>query len=156
MKIRRSTPDDSAQLARLHRETIETINSKDYPPDVVESWTSRSTEEKFRDGYEKVICFVAEIDDQIVGFGELIKETGNLGAMYVDKNYIGQGIGKQLFVLLEEEAKKREVAKFEFESTTTAKDFYEACGCITIEKTTFTLRSGAVMDAYKMEKDLTA
>ncbi len=98
--------------------------------------------------------YVAEENAMIVGFGEIIKETGGLGAMYVHKDWIGKGIGKKLFAVLEREAMKRKVKKFQFMSSTTAKKFYEACGCTTIKKTSFRLRDGTSMDAYEMEKIL--
>ena len=146
--------EDAAALARIHRETVRSINSKDYPPEVIEGWISRSTAKKFRDFHDQTIRYVAVDKEKIVGFGELIKETGNLGAMYVHKNWIGKGIGKRLFEILEREAMKLHVKQFEFESSTTAKNFYESCGCTVVKKIKHKLKSGAVMDAYKMKKEL--
>jgi len=154
MRFRKAKIEDAAELARLHRTTIRTVNSQDYSEDVIEGWVGKSTAKTFRDFHDKSIRFVAVENEKIIAFGELVKETGNLGAMYVHKDWIGKGIGKKLFEILENEAVKLGVTKFEFESSTTAKKFYESCGCKTIKKIKHTLRTGAVMDAYTMQKEL--
>ena len=130
------------------------MNSKDYPPSIIEGWSIRSTAKKFRKFYDQSIRFVAIENGTILGFGEIIKETGNLGAMYVHKNWIGKGIGKKLFILLEKEAVKMGVKKWKFNSSITAKKFYEACGCKIVRKIKHRLRNGTQMNAYEMEKIL--
>ncbi len=154
MKIRKATLDDAVALARLHRSTIRHVNKKDYPAHVIKAWSGRSSARKFRKLHAESVRFVAVEKGKIIGFGELIKDSGNLGALYVHKNWLRKGVGKKLFLVLEKTAKKQGVKEFEFESSITAKDFYERCGCKTVKKMRKRLRKGPMMTAYLMKKDL--
>lgn len=153
MRIRRARLEDSVELARLHRSTIRHVNSADYDINVIEGWANRSTAKKFRDFHTKSIRIVAVENEKIIGFGEIIKENGNLGAMYVHKEYIGKGVGTKIMERLEKEAVKLHVHKWEFAASVTSMPFYKARGCTVTKKIKHKLHSGALMDAYTMKKE---
>ena len=156
MKIRRSILADCAEMARLHRGTIRQINSKDYPPEIIESWSARTSAKKFRDTHNACIRYVALEGDNIVGFGDLLKEDGNLGGIYIHKDWIGKGVGSALLQKLEDHARKLGTNKFQFSASLTAKPFYESKGYYLIQKrkTVHRYVNGKPFYVYKMGKNL--
>lgn len=154
MHIRLSKLSDARALARLHRSTIRSINSADYSPTIIRSWTSRSTAKRFRHLLSTCIRYVAIENEMIMGFGELIGESGEIHGMYVHKDWIGKGIGKKIFAKLENRAKKMGLTKLTLNSSITAKEFYEHCGCSVTKKIQHRLRNGVLMEAFRMEKIL--
>lgn len=154
MHIRKARLEDSVELARLHRQTIRTVNSGDYPPEIIAAWSGRSTAKKFRDFFPKSIRIIAVENKQIIGFGELIKETGNLRAMYTHKDWLKKGVGTKIFERMVQEAQKLGVKRWEFTASIKSQPFYEAQGCKTIKPCTHRLRSGHEMEAYLMEYTL--
>ncbi len=156
MRLRRSTLADCPELARLHRATIRSINAKDYPAEIIEEWSANTSAAKFRNSFDHVIRYVVEENNHIIGFGDILKKDGNLGGIYVHKDWIGKGVGGMLMKQLIADAKKLGATEWIFDASTTAKSFYEAKGCtvVSLGKIQHRLSSGRLMDAYTMRKVL--
>lgn len=149
IRIRRFKDSNTEELARMHSETIRTINIKDYPKEQIEVWAGpKSATRKYaRDR----IRFVALDKNKIVGFGEF--RGSDLTAIYIHKDYIGKGIGIKLLKKIEETAYKKRIRKLKCLSTITAKGFYEKYGYKNIKKTKLQIRNQK-LTVYEMEKRL--
>lgn len=156
MKIRKFKLSDAVSTARLHRNTIRAINSKDYPADVIRVWSGKTSAKKFRDSHNTCFRWIATEKGKIVGFADMSKD-GEFGGLYVHKNYLGKGIGSALITKIEEKAKELGVKRLKVKATVTAKSFYEKCGYKVITKAKHqSIYRGEIVfiDVYLMVKNL--
>lgn len=133
MRIRLVKDDDYAAIARLHRQTIRSVNSKDYPEDMIQVWSARTNAQRFRSNSDTCKRWVAVDNNKIVGFCEH-GLNGEFWGLYVHKDYIGKGIGSRLLKTAEKSLQKNGCKKVTIQSTLTAKNFYEKHGYKVIKK----------------------
>ena len=151
MYIRKFRDLDAVELSRMHRETIRTINSKDYPKEQIKIWAERSTAKRFRKYAKDNAIFVALIKNKIIGFTEY--KDNEVKALYVHKDYIGKGIDEKLLKKLIDITYKKGIRKLKCMSTITAKNFYLNQGFKVIRKTKF-LIGNQKLKVYEMIKQL--
>lgn len=152
MYVRKFRASDAVEVARLHRNTIRFVNSKNYPPKQIKIWSGRTTAKRFRNSINIFFRFVAVDKDRIVGFGDF-KKDGELMGLYVHKDYQGRGVGSLLLKKLEESARKKGIKKLFFGSTITAKDFYKKHGYKIIRKTFIKIKNQKLI-VYSMAKPI--
>ncbi|MBI2102190.1 GNAT family N-acetyltransferase [Candidatus Woesearchaeota archaeon] len=152
MHARKFRISDAAEVARMHRNTIRFVNSKDYPQKQIKIWADRTSAKRFRNSIDMFYRFVAVDNGKIVGYGDFKKE-GELAGLYVHKEYQGKGAGYLLLKKLEESAKQKGIKKFYMYSTITAKDFYKMHGYRIVRKTKFSIKNQKLI-VYYMEKKL--
>ncbi len=133
MKIRLIRDGDYGAIARLHRQTIRHINSKDYPEDAIKVWSARTNAQRFRGNADKCKRWVAVQNDKIVGFCDH-GFNGEFWGLYVHKDYIGKGVGSRLLKIVEDSLRKLGVTKVNLKATITAKNFYKKHGYKIIKK----------------------
>jgi len=133
MKIRLAKDKDCVAIARLHRRTIRKVNSKDYPKDIIDVWSARTSAERFRNSQDNCKRWVAVQGDKVVGFCDH-GLNGEFWGLYVHKDYIGKGIGSQLLKTAENSLKKFGYKKTTLKATVTAKNFYKKYGYKIIKK----------------------
>lgn len=133
MKIRLAKDEDYAKIARLHRQTIRNVNSKDYTEEQIRIWSARTNAERFRSNMGKCKRWVATKDDKVVGFCDHSLD-GEFWGLYVHKDFIGKGIGSRLLKTAEDSLKKMGFKKVSIKATVTAKDFYKKQGYKVIKK----------------------
>ncbi len=154
MRIRKFRVEDSAQVARMHRDTIRIVNSRDYPKDQIEVWSKRSTAERFRKSKHSILRFVAVEKDKIIGFSDY-NNSGELTGLYIHKSYQGKGVGKKLLKKIETSAIKKGLKELYLYSTITARDFYKKNGYKVIRKTKCNI-GGEKLAVFFMKKKLQA
>ena len=150
IKIRIAREEDYASVARLRRQTIRNVNSKDYPPKIISNWSTKVKAADLKKDSKKFKRWVALERKKIIGFCEHNFE-GHITRMYVHKDFLGRGIGTHLLVIAEKSLKKLKFKEINLEATITAKDFYLAKKYRLIDKGI--CHSAAV---YKMRKKLIA
>lgn len=133
MKIRLARNEDYAAAARLHRQTIRNVNSKDYSQDIVHVWAARTNAKKFRESANKCKRWVAVEKGKIIGFCDHNFEC-ELWGLYVHKDFLGKGVGSRLLKIAEGSLKKQGCKRINIKSTITAKDFYEKNGYKVVKK----------------------
>lgn len=133
IKIRLAQDKDFAEIARLHRQTIKAVNSKDYPEKMIKVWSAKTSAQSFRNCADKCKRWVATFNEQIVGFCDH-NFTCELWGLYVHKNFLGQGIGEKLLRVAEKSMIKSKCKKITVKSTITAKNFYLKHGYKLIKK----------------------
>ena len=152
MRIRLARKEDAAALARLHRATIRNVNSKDYPEDIINVWSGRSSAKKFRDSVDRCKRWVALDGEKIIGFCDHSFEC-ELWGLYIHKDYVGKGVGSRLLSCAEKSLKKMGCKKVNIESTISAKKFYQKHGYDVLRKS-FKLMDKVKVPIYIMRKDL--
>lgn len=127
VKIRLAHDKDYSGIARLHRQTIQKVNSKDYPEDIIAVWSARTKAKRFRDSADKCKRWVAVDHDKIIGFCDHNFKC-ELSGIYVYSNYLGRGVGSRLLAVAEKSLCKQGCKKITVKSTLTAKSFYKKNG----------------------------
>lgn len=106
--VRKAKLEDAKGIARVHVETWQSAYKGQIPDSYLDSLSVVHRSERWRDILSKpednATTIVAEVDGRIVGFcsvshcrdDDMPKDTGELWAIYVDKDYAGKGIGTAL------------------------------------------------------------
>lgn len=155
VKIRPALPDDAEQICAVHRHSIETLGPTAYSQEVVTGWAMGLSPEGHRDamlGREHML--VADMDGKILGFGSIIIEDNEIRAVYVDPDFIHQGIGSQLLHTLELRAQQAGLRSLKLASSLLAVEFYELHGYHRGEAFMHHLkRSGVNVQCVRMSKN---
>lgn len=120
---------DALAATRLHRKTIREINFKDYSKSVIDNWVKITTVKHHSKIDAKGIRVKAVSEEGLMlGFADIVLDTktkvADFNSLYVNQNYLGKGIGKQLYNYLENIAIDKGVERITVTSTITAKNFY--------------------------------
>lgn len=101
IEIRQATLEDLPEITSIFRNTIRTVNSKDYSDKQIEVWASGADKtNKWTDRISKHYFIVAEINNQIVGFSYLT--NGNyLDGLFVHKDFQRKSIASKLLRIME-------------------------------------------------------
>jgi putative acetyltransferase len=153
LHIREYEPTDSEALAALFFRTIRTVNLGDYTQEQVEAWAPVDRDlVAWAKRFEGRHTFVAEVDGQIAGFAEL-DPSGHIDRFYVGADFLGRGVGKELFLEVERKALCLQIRRLDLEGSITARPFFERCGFRVIKEQTVRPR-GVAMNNFVMEKEL--
>ncbi|MFH0961838.1 MAG: GNAT family N-acetyltransferase [archaeon] len=140
--------EDSSELGRMIRRTIQSCNSRDYPPKVIQLQKKRFTEKRLSEGnYPR---WVAVEKGKLVGT-VAAKAESEISALFVLPSYQGQGIGERLLKTAENHI-FRKCPKAKLHSSLGAAGFYLLNGYRKIKVETIgakTVRFKVVL----MEKD---
>ncbi len=134
LRIRQAEKSDIVEITKLFYETIQAVNSRDYPQDEIDDWSSWHTDfEKWNATIVEQYFIVAILDNKVVGFGSLATD-GYLDFMFVHKDYQGQGIASRLLSELETKAIEQDNQVIYSEVSITAKKFFENHGFVVKRK----------------------
>lgn len=135
MLIRELKETDILECIVLFQNTIHVVNAKDYSPRQLDAMAPKIKPEitpRWRTLLEN-ISYVAESDNQIVGFGDLTSQ-GYLDRLYVHKDFQGQGIAAAIVQKLEERAHELNLKEITTAASITSKPFFEKSGFIAMKK----------------------
>ncbi len=128
MKIRKFRPADLNHILQLFYDTVHTINIKDYSHEQAEAWAPKDPDiKRWYTSLNNNITYVAELDNHIVGFGDMTSE-GHVDRLYTHRSFQSKGIGSRILSALEQEAKQCGIKGLTVESSITAKPFFEQKG----------------------------
>ena len=148
MTLRDYCKTDCTELARLFYDTVHTVNAKDYSREQLDAWaTGEVNLEAWNKSFQAHNTVVAEIDGQIVGFGDM-DETGYLDRLYVHKDYQRRGVATAICDALEQNTK---AAEFTTHASITARPFFEKRG-YTVVKVQQVERRGILLTNFVMKK----
>jgi putative acetyltransferase len=154
MKIRIGTIEDTLKISEVHSASIQCLCQNDYDLEKIESWISLLNPTIYEQALLEKILIVAELKNQIVGFGILDFVNSELSAVYVHPSFSRQGVGKEILLNLEVLAVGKGVEELILYSTVNAVKFYEHYGYLEEYKTVFNLRNGTSLSCTKMHKQL--
>lgn len=151
--MRRATLNDLEQLAHLFRDTILTINLRDYTVEQTTAWAARHANTP---GWiDKLIhqhFLVEEDGEEITGFASLTN-TGHIDMLYVHKDHQRKGIAGKLLRQLERVAQARDLKHLTTEASKTARPVFEHLGFNVVAEQTVMV-DGTALNNFKMEKYL--
>lgn len=151
IKIYRAAKQDVGMITQLFRDTIQSVNSKDYPEDEIDDWSSWWTDhDKWQKRIEEQYFIKAIIDDKTVGFSSLATD-GYLDFMFTHKDYQGQGVAAKLLSKIEKKAKEQGNNLIYSDVSITAKGFFEKHGFI-VEKQQFKKSRNKELINFRMTK----
>jgi putative acetyltransferase len=154
MNVRLYQLRDTAGLARLFTATVRSINIAHYSPEQVLAWApDRPDLVAWHCEFAKLICFVCELDSEILGFISF-KPDGKLEHLYVHAHLQRQGVASALFRRLEEEAISRGIHRIFTEASITARPFFERVGFRVIAPQEVKCRGVSFIN-YQMERLIT-
>ncbi len=123
MEIRKANTADIDEISLLYRDTINTINAKDYSKEQIEAWASTySNRHAWIKRIEEQQFYVAIIKDIIVGFAS-IDTNSYLDLLYIHKDFQRQGIGTELLDATEKAAKEMGFKEVTVQASVTAEPF---------------------------------
>lgn len=153
IKIYRATKQDVGMITQLFRDTIQNVNSKDYPADEIDDSSSWWTDhDKWQERIEKQYFIKAMINDKTVGFSSLATD-GYLDFMFTHKDYQGKGVAGNLIRKIEKKAKEQGNYLIYSDVSITAKGFFERHGYI-VEKQQFKKSRNKELTNFRMTKTL--
>ena len=120
--------EDSADLARLFRDSVETLAAEDYDEEQRLAWvTIADDEDAFAERLAKALTIVATEEDEAVGFASL-KDGRLIDMLYVRPDVAREGVGAALVDALERLAAARGASEIEVAASDCAKPLFAARG----------------------------
>jgi putative acetyltransferase len=153
MLIRYYHPADVGQIVQLFYTTVHTVNRCDYTREQVNAWAPTLPDEAaWSARYSDQIVFVADDDGGVAGFAEL-EPNGHIDCFYCHHSYQRQGVGRQLYQRLEQEANSLGLTRLFVEASITAQPFFERMGFQTLHENKIH-RNKVELTNFSMEKYL--
>ena len=147
-QIRDYAESDCPKLAQLFYETVYTVNAGDYTEDQLNAWAAGEVDlTKWNESFLAHHTVVAELDGQIVGFGDM-DDSGYLDRLYVHKDYQHRGVATAICNALEGDSEARD---FTTHASITAKPFFEKRG-YRAEESQQVIRGGIALTNFVMHK----
>ena len=134
MIIREAVIDDAADLLRLHTRSVLELCRDDYTSDQLKYWLSYSTLEKYQKRLELHPSFVAECDGKLIGYVRWNPETNELCSIFVDPDYVRQGVATALMDIAYRDALSHGVKEMWLSASLTAVPFYQKIGWQYLER----------------------
>lgn len=149
MHIRPFRPEDGPAAARLFRETILTVNRKDYGEDACRAWAAGADDEAaWTASFAGHPAFAAEERGVLLGFGD-IRPDGYVDRLFVHAGRQGEGIGTALLAALAGAVPARPLRT---EASLTARPFFLARGWRVVRRQTVE-RRGIRLVNFVMETE---
>jgi GNAT superfamily N-acetyltransferase len=141
MLIRPYRRSDVCAIARLFYETVHSANLKDYSEEQVHAWAPELPDTEIWHSRMIHRCtLVTEESGQIIAFAEL-ERNGDLDMFYCRHDFIGRGVGRQLYHNVELMALGLGLKRIFTEASITARPFFERCGFSILQQQTV-MRNG--------------
>jgi ribosomal protein S18 acetylase RimI-like enzyme len=156
-KIRSATAEDVDEIAAAHLDSINTIGSQYYPPEVVNDWCAEINGDLYLKAMEQgEVFFIAAADNsEVLGFSSHRIDDGIHGvSVYVRGKAARHGVGTALLRVAEESAIASNASHIQIDASLAAFEFYIANGFKEISRGDHQLSSGRSMPCIFMQKDL--
>jgi putative acetyltransferase len=124
--IRAAGPTDAAEVRWLIERAIRMSAFDVYSPAQIEAWATGGSTEDVASMIEHTAAFVAEVDGRVVGFSNLI--SSDVDQLYVDPEFGGRGVARELYRAVEDEARRRGVERLTATASLRARPVFEAFG----------------------------
>lgn len=141
-------------ICRVHTSAIRELCTSHYAPHEIDAWAGRLFPGAHREAIETRDFFVAELDDRVVGFGQLDREKGEIEAVYVDPTAVRRGVGSALLDAVERCARSADLRSLHLVASLNSVAFYTAAGYRRVREAWHAFPSGTAIACLAMKKDL--
>ena len=158
--VRRALPADAAAMAAAHRDSIQALGSRFYPPAVVQAWSAAVTPEMYVSAMQAgEVFFIATgtIDGEAVVLGFASHRPGDHedgASVYVRGSAARRGLGSALLRRAEAHARAHDAASIAIQASLAGVAFYRAHGFDEVGRGEARLMTGASMACVFMRKPL--
>lgn len=160
--VREAEVADAPRVAEIHEQSIRGLAAETYALDVVEAWARGKDPDSYPIDSDGNYFIVAEYDNEVVGFDELIIKAadyfhadvdGEIRAIYTHPDFTRKGIGSAIYTKLEAEARDHHLNSVGLWSSLNAVPFYESYGLESIKRITHEFGGEVEGPAVEMRKD---
>ena len=153
-RIRPAGWSDVEGIWRVHNESIRVLCRERYGPREIAAWIAFRPPEAYRAALASRTLFVAERQEEIVGFGQFDPARGEVEACYVAPEAVGKGVGAELIARMEEQARATGHAVVRLNATLNAESFYARLGYRRLGPATHRVGDDVELACVRMEKTL--
>ncbi|WP_433199820.1 N-acetyltransferase family protein [Dactylosporangium sp. CS-047395] len=125
MTIRRFADADAPAVATLIATCLREVNSRDYPPHIIDRMCAHFTESRIRELAGRREMYVADVDGVV---GTVSRDGNKVYTMFVHPAAAGQGLGRSLMRHIEDLAAREGREYMETGASISAHDFYHRLG----------------------------
>ena len=127
--LRPAVPEDLPAICALFRDTILTVNLRDYTPEEVADWASCGEDIARWHTLFSTLHFLVAVDSagNLTGYASL-RDDGYLHSLFVHKDHQGEGIASALLSAMEDYARRHGIPEITSEVSLTARPFFERRG----------------------------
>jgi len=157
--VRPLRPEELRLYLDIVARAIRGLAATHYPPDAIEGWAPKITEESLRElttNADQEIRLVAEVDGTPAGIGALVVPKSELRACYVLPEAARRGCGSAIVAEIERLAQEHGLSHLELAGSINAEPFYASLGYRVRERSTVTLPNSCTLACVWMEKRLDA
>ena len=151
-RIRPAGASDVDGIWRVHNESIRALCREHYGAREIAAWIAFRPPEAYRAALASRILFVAEWQEEIVGFGQFDPARGEVEACYVAPDAVGRGVGSDLVARMEEQARATGHAVVRLNATLNAEGFYARLGYRRLGSATHRVGGDIELACVRMEK----
>ncbi|AXG74247.1 GNAT family N-acetyltransferase [Flavobacterium arcticum] len=149
--LRNYKSEDISHIVNLFRDTVHTINAKDYTKAQLNAWAPECIDaERWGVKLSQHYTLVAECDGVICGFGDM-DNTGYFDHLFVHKDYQGQGVATKIATAIEEYAQEKGFTIITVAASITAQPFFLKRG-YTVVREQQVEHNGQTFTNFFMEK----
>ena len=128
VKIRKATQEDRVDIYNVHRSAALQLEAGQYEATELKAWVTHLSPDLYEQPIATQEFVVAEMDDTVVGFGQLNLGTGEIKAVYVSPDQAGNGVGTTVLNALESTARAAGIERLRLNASLNSVGFYERMG----------------------------
>lgn len=156
MIIRAANKSDLLRIEWIHRDSILQLCKTHYSDEQLADWTAALGPAAYLVLLTSHRMFVADENDEILGFAVLDLSTGLINATYVCPQAFGRGVGRALLAAAETDAAANGISQIRLNATLNAVGFYERLGYEHCGREQNRLPTGVELPCVAMRKTLRA
>jgi GNAT superfamily N-acetyltransferase len=152
LHLRPARESDRRTLWRIHTQAVEAHCRDVYAPHEVSTWVRLLRPEGYLRPDKPRTVLVAERGRRLVGFGQVDTRAGELEALYVVPDEVGQGVGSTLLAALESVAWREGVPLLGLDASLNAEAFYRRHGYVWMHAARRPLTPDVQLACVRMQK----
>lgn len=150
--IRPARDSERRALWRIHTRSVRDLCLGAYTPREVRTWVDLLRPEGYLRPDQPRTVLVAERGRRLVAFGQLDSVQGELEALYVVPEAVGQGVGTRLLAALEALAWRAGIPALRLDASLNAEPFYRLRGYVTLHAARRLITPEVRLSCVRMEK----
>ena len=151
--VRQATTDDAAQMLDLRIRSIQALSNDHYSEDQIAAWIGIRSAEDYQKWIGLSPFFVCMLGKNVVGYAAYNPRSQELLAVYVDPDYVRQGVATSLVEALLTHAREHSVDSLWLDASLNAVPFYKAVGFAPVKETTHAF-DGVPLECLRMKTDV--